>query len=147
MLSKYKWLLLLLFLVAILLPYAVNSYVAKEVKRIQDQAIHIRILNETEQAKLFLAEEGTKQGLTIFELRLLSRIISCESGWNPHAENALSHDFGYFQINRSSWNEKAKEMGLEYQTNWRHNILMGLYIYKTQGLRAWEWSKYSCWGT
>ena len=79
------------------------------------------------------------------DYRIMSATISCESNWNEMAFNAKSNDFGLFQINYKTWNDKAKELGFENYTDyWKDNISMGVWIFKNSGIQNWNWSKH-CW--
>jgi muramidase (phage lysozyme) len=75
---------------------------------------------------------------------IFANIINCESSWNEKAKNKKTNAAGFFQIIDTWWKETATKKGLDYRNNWRDNIDMGMIIYKTQGLSAWDESK-SCW--
>lgn len=53
-------------------------------------------------------------------------------------------DIGKYQINEY-WNgAEAKRLGYDIYTE-RGNTLMALYLYRTQGVHPWNWSR-GCWG-
>lgn len=104
------------------------------------QEVLSRELNLIEKQKLFIYENFGN----FKTYKLMVRIINCESGFNQEAVNKKTKDYGLFQINEKYWDETAKSMGLDYKENWKDNVLMARYIFQTQGISAWFWSKH-CW--
>ena len=106
------------------------------------QQVELRELTVNE---IYKIELYTQLNFNYKNYRLLSRVIKCESSWNEMAFNAKSNDFGLFQINYKTWNDKAKELGFENYTDyWKDNISMGVWIFKNSGIQNWNWSKH-CW--
>lgn len=88
---------------------------------------------------------------------VLWRICSCESAGDPESGpvhygkdgdvlrgRIVWKDTGMCQINSYYWGEKAKELGLDIETE-HGNIEMANYIYDTYGTQPWAASR-SCWG-
>lgn len=75
---------------------------------------------------------------------LMLKIALCESSLRQDICNPKTPDCGLFQINETSWGEKAKELGLDYKNSVDDNIQMAKHILDTQGIKAWNPSK-SCW--
>ena len=106
------------------------------------QDVVMRDLTTNEIHRIYLFERVDENHKKFWQL---ARIIKCESGWNEMAYNSKSNDFGLFQINYATWNKKAIELGLENYTDyWADNIDLGIWIFKTSGIKNWNWSK-SCW--
>ena len=93
--------------------------------------------SEVQQAKAYLLD---KVGYKSF--RKMSKVISCESGWDINAFNQKTNDSGLTQIN-IVWEELAKELGLDYKNSWQANIDMSLVILQKQGIRAWK-ASFAC---
>lgn len=111
-------------------------------KVLANQQTFLREFSPNEIYKLYLFDELNGNWK---QFRLLSAVIQCESGWNEMAWNKKSNDFGLFQINYKTWNNKALELGLENYTDyWKDNLDMGIWIYKNSGIQNWNWSKF-CW--
>lgn len=77
-------------------------------------------------------------------------VARCESSYRQYNPDGTlfkgwqnDKDWGVFQINTYYHGEKAKEMGLDL-TLLKDNIEFAKYLYTTQGLKPWIWSK-SCW--
>ncbi len=69
-------------------------------------------------------------------------VAKCESGlkqFNSKGEVIVSptKDFGLMQINQLVWDDKAKELGLDYKNNLEDNLKMARHIYEVQGKTAW----------
>src|SRR3990167_9514501 len=129
---------------ALLLIYILSYSLLAIFIRTKSSPLELRALTENEEIEVYLLNKTIENGLSYRQFRLLKRIIWCESSFNPLAQNTKSSDSGLFQINESSWDERAQELGLNYKNNWKHNIDMGLIVFKEQGIDAWKWSK-SCW--
>ena len=70
------------------------------------------------------------------------KIAKCESGlqqFNKKGETLISptNDAGLFQINIKTWDNKAKELGLDYRNSVKDNTLMAKHVLDKQGLNAW----------
>lgn len=116
------------------------SLLGEQVAASQD--VVLRELTPNEIYRLYLFEQLNGNWK---EYRLLSAVIKCESQWNEMAYNKKSNDFGLFQINYKTWNNKAIELGLKNYTDyWRDNLDLGIWIYINSGIRNWNWSK-NCW--
>ena len=81
---------------------------------------------------------------------LSKRIISCESGFKPEAENKnykggeyWSSDFGYWQLNDYYWEEKMSEMGWDIK-NPIDNLEAGFWLRSRYGVAPWQASRH-CW--
>lgn len=83
---------------------------------------------------------------------VLSRIAECESNSRHFGKSGQvlavgnkngSVDVGRYQINVSSWGEKATELGYDLYDE-KENELMALWIYENYGTEPWKWTK-SCW--
>lgn len=140
-LYKKAILLILLLVCACFLGGIINrAYGDIETKMVYEQELFIRELTLREQQKIYLYEN-----LGNFNLyKKMVKIANCESNFSQSAVNHKSNDFGLFQVNEATWDETARSMGLNYKEDWRDNILMARYIYQTQGISAWNWSKH-CW--
>ena len=111
-------------------------------RAVASQDVVLRDLTPNEIYRIYLFEQLNGNWK---QYRLLSAIINCESNWDEMAYNKKSGDFGLFQINYKTWNNKAIELGLENYTDyWRDNLDLGIWIYKNSGIQNWNWSK-SCW--
>ncbi len=100
--------------------------------------VALRELTEVERVKLYLIQKVGYQ-----EYKRWNRIIAAESSWNINAKNKNRNgttDGCLLQIN-SSWDDKAKQLGLDYKNNPYHCIDMGLHIKNTMGFSAWNASK------
>ena len=80
---------------------------------------------------------------------IMLAIAQCESGQSQFKEDGTpvtshTNDWGYFQINATSWDKVAVEKGLDYKNDLTDNITMARYIYEKQGLRAWSTFKNGC---
>lgn len=73
---------------------------------------------------------------------LLERIIVCESGWKPEAQNSISSAGGLFQFLDSTWARYANEGWEKY--NPQNNIDAGIKLFKAKGTSPWLASK-GCW--
>ena len=125
--------------IGLFLPMIIQSYTLKQIEKLQ--FVSLREFSEEEKQKLYLFESLDGD---YAKFRLLARVITCESLWQAAAYNPKSKDWGLFQINQALWDKKADELGLNYKDAWQDNIQMGLHIYHTQGIKAWDWSK-NCW--
>lgn len=70
----------------------------------------------------------------------LIAVVGCESGYRQFNASggvltSSTNDKGIFQINHIWW-QKAKDLGYDISTI-DGNIDMGIYIYKTAGIRSW----------
>ena len=70
------------------------------------------------------------------------KIAGCESGFRQFDDDgnvvvSPTNDFGLFQINFETWNEKAKELKLDYKNKIEDNMKMARYIYENSGLNSW----------
>lgn len=74
---------------------------------------------------------------------LVSRIIACESNWNPSAYNYKTHDSGLMQINLPLHAKTAKAMSLDL-SKVEGNIKYGLHLIRTNGTRDYKASR-RCW--
>lgn len=100
----------------------------------------IRDLTPKEEAQLFLYQQTLKSELTYRDFAILKEIIRRESQWKPNALNINkngSQDIGYFQINTVYWTDYARELNLEFWANWKDNIILGVLIYKNNGIHKW----------
>jgi hypothetical protein len=105
----------------------------------QEETI-VRALQESEKIKIFIYENFGD----FKTYKLMVRIANCESNFNQQAVNRKTMDWGLFQISEKYWDKTAQSMGLNYKEDWKSNVLMARYIYQTQGISAWNWSKF-CW--
>lgn len=98
-----------------------------------------------------------QQKTVSFEIPLLKRVCSCESWGDPNKEPREfgadgkvlrgfpdPSDIGACQIHTPVWGAQAKLLGYDIYTL-KGNVEMANYIYKVQGLSAWNASKASCW--
>src|SRR3990167_10830641 len=85
-------------------------------------------------------EYAEKYGI---DFELVSRIIACESSWNPLAYNHKSHDSGLMQINLYFHAKTAEAMNLDLSKT-EDNIKYGLHLMKTNGTRDYLASAH-CW--
>lgn len=76
------------------------------------------------------------------DFELLSRIIVCESGWKPAAQNKVSTAGGLFQFLDSTWSRTASSSWEKY--NPYRNIDAGIALFKKEGTQPWKESE-SCW--
>lgn len=82
---------------------------------------------------------------------IFKHIAQCESQSRQFNSDGTVHrgeqnpkDIGLYQINEY-WNgDEAKSLGLDIYTV-EGNTAMALVLYKRNGLRDWEWSRW-CWG-
>lgn len=91
------------------------------------------------QQRLYLLEELERHGKQYRDFGLLKETIRRESNWNSGAKHLNENktiDSGLGQIN-SCWENKAKELGLDFKNNWKDNLNMVIYIYKNHGLYPW----------
>ncbi len=98
-----------------------------------------RELTVTEIHKLFLYKETTKYGLSYNDYTTMKTIIKRESEWNANARHINKNktkDVGLFQIN-DIWGRYATKHNLNYKTNWKDNIILGIIIYKRYGIKKW----------
>jgi len=113
---------------------------SEQVAASQDIVLRELTTNEVHRTYLF---EKVKENHK--EFWRLARIIKCESNWDEMAYNPKSKDFGLFQINQSTWDSIAQQLGLEnYKDYWKENLDFGFWIYQHYGTKPWNWSK-SCW--
>lgn len=79
---------------------------------------------------------------------ILERIVTCESGWNPLAENASSTASGLGQFLTSTWISTRTKMGLdvnpELKLDWKQNIDTMVYLFNKAGTSPWNESM-PCW--
>jgi hypothetical protein len=80
---------------------------------------------------------------------IMLAIAECESGQEQFdsdgtTKNSPTNDWGFMQINATSWDKEAKRLGLDYKGSVKDNIEMAKYIYNKQGLRAWSTYKNGC---
>jgi len=78
---------------------------------------------------------------------IASKIIGCESGFDPHATNINKNgtkDYSWWQINDIHKHE-ALEHGFDI-TNPEDNLEYGFIMYHTYGNRIWNASRH-CWDT
>ena len=89
----------------------------------------------------FLKKEVKIYKLSSYDMNILETIIYRESRWNmktQHHNKDGSIDYGLFQINEYQQKYAINHTKLyDYKTNWVDNIKLGVYIYKTQGVRRW----------
>lgn len=69
-------------------------------------------------------------------------IFTCESGLRQfdskgNVIKSYTNDYGIAQINFSTWDKKAKEMGLDYKGSMIDNLKMAKHIYEVSGENAW----------
>jgi len=73
----------------------------------------------------------------------LDRIIQCESGWNPSAQNRLSSAGGLCQFLDSTWLWTAQRMGIDLvvglkdKTEPYTHLEMCVWLYEQDGVRHW----------
>lgn len=121
----------------------------------KEPLISPQVLNPVKevQAKEFISCETPKGYLeckvysgeiTWEEYDLLSRIIKCESGWNPEAINTKNkngtYDRGLFQSN----SVHIKTLSNDDAFNFKKNIDWGIRLFKKQGTSPWSSSR-KCW--
>lgn len=96
------------------------------------QAVTLRELTETEQARIYLFN---KVGGDLATYKKWDSIIRAESSWNLNAVNKNKNgtqDSGALQIN-DIWEKTAKEYGYEnYKEEWRDNIDLAFVIAEKQ---------------
>lgn len=76
------------------------------------------------------------------DFELLDRIVWCESGWKPTAQNQHSTAGGLFQFLDSTWARYSNPQMEKY--NPYDNIRAGIALYKKEGTAPWNSSR-SCW--
>ncbi len=81
----------------------------------------------------------------------LLKVAKCESGFRQFNKDGSvlrgrqnSLDVGAFQINENYHLKASKSLGYDIHTL-EGNIDYAEHLYKTQGLKPWNWSKH-CWG-
>lgn len=93
----------------------------------------------------FLSAEIKRQGLSPCDLKILTEIIQCESGWEqfwPNGSVKISNgNIGLAQINYGAHYEEYEAMGLDVLNNPFHNIAYAVFLYAREGIRPWAtWS-------
>lgn len=78
------------------------------------------------------------------DFELLNRIVICESGWKPTAQNSTSSAGGIFQFLDSTWVHYSSSSWNKYDPY--KNIDAGIALFKSKGTDPWNASK-SCWVT
>lgn len=79
--------------------------------------------------------------------KLMTAIISCESGYNPNAKNKNSTASGYGQFLSSTWRSTMRAMGKDVNTSpfdAETNLEATAFLLKQQGSRPWN-SSAACW--
>lgn len=131
--SKLLWSLPLLALISVATTAVIVSHlVQNKVDGYGAQRIHLRDLSEKEKLQLLVYEETQLAGLSYQEYQVFKAVIFCESGWNPSAVSS-TNDFGLAQINQLTWDNTARELGLDYKNSVRDNMKMAMWIYKNAG--------------
>jgi len=72
----------------------------------------------------------------------MMKISLCESGDRQFSDDgsvleSSTSDFGYYQIH-DSWDDKAKELGLDYKHSFTDNLAMAKIVLDAQGFNAWS---------
>lgn len=104
----------------------------------EDESFYIEEIPLTKEEQKFIHDEWTKRG---YDYSLALGFADVETGgkFNKDALNKNSHDYGLFQINRSSWFKTMKrELGIssmEDLFNLELNVLAALYIYDDCAVR------------
>ncbi|MDE2015939.1 MAG: transglycosylase SLT domain-containing protein [Patescibacteria group bacterium] len=91
-------------------------------------------------AEEYLIAEGLREGLSPEQINLMYRIAQAESSWQPDKVSPTG-DFGYFQINETSWHLLGVKLGYNFRESWKDNIRMAIYIFKIYGSSPWNASK------
>ena len=68
-------------------------------------------------------------------------VANCESGLNQDARGP-TRDFGLFQVHEPTWDQTAKQLGLDYKNKIVDNIEMARHIYDAAGQ---SWQPWVCW--
>ena len=77
------------------------------------------------------------------------RIVNCESGFDPNAQNTTSTARGLYQTLKSTFNANAKAMGKDWTyendaSDQDKNAELGAYLLSVEGTSPWNASKF-CW--
>jgi hypothetical protein len=69
-------------------------------------------------------------------------LATCESHNRQSVDGKVvtssTHDYGYLQINQATWDDKAKELGLDYKGSLEDNIRMAKVVYEAQSFQGWS---------
>ena len=105
---------------------------AVEIEEVEDDSYYIEQIPLTKEEQKYIHDRWTERG---YDYSLALGFADVETGgkFNKDALNKNSHDYGLFQINRSSWLKTMKrELGIssmEDLFNLELNVLAALYIY------------------
>lgn len=78
---------------------------------------------------------------------LVVKVVECESGFKPNAQNAYSTASGLFQFLDSTWKSQSTKYGVTTQKNDPYGqIEVATHMIADGGITHWNASK-SCWGS
>lgn len=84
-----------------------------------------------------IRDELRAQGLNESDVEVMMSLISCESNFDPYAQNPVSSSSGLLQINHSTWLANS-DYDWELRYDWLANIETGVKIYKARGVQPWS---------
>ena len=102
----------------------------------------IQVINTDQAQQTTLSPQEYLKELAGPDFELLNRIVICESGWKPAAQNASSSAGGLFQFLDSTWNRYSSSSWEKY--NPYDNIKAGVALYNKEGVSPWNESR-NCW--
>ena len=132
----------------VMIEFATRSYAEDNTKKgmYSQSQLYLEAVKNPLSFKLSLREYLERESeIWGVDPNLAVRIVQCESGFKPYAQNSISSAYGLFQFLDSSWDRVQTQLNKQLDRKDPYDqIEAGLFWLKKYGTSPWNASK-SCW--